>query len=191
MSETEGFWWCPVHGIVVSWPCPLCSRMAISASTDARPITEAELQARLDVHARSIEQRLHDQRSEVARLISEATRELRDEIGVMKARIADQDAEIAQLRNDLKTQEAIERTTHQYVTATEKEVDRLRRRFAGNIADLSFASSRQDKKIEGLETAIATIGPIVTHLVEQPVASSIDCRSETGITVGLSEAVQE
>jgi hypothetical protein len=170
--------YCLIHDHAGVDPCPSC------ATT-----TETDLQARLDAHLRSVEYRLNDQRSAVARLVSEATREVREEIEVIKARIADQDAEIARLQTDLKAQAALERTTHQYATATEEKVAHLERRFAGNIADLSFASSRQDEKIKALDLAITTIRPIVKHLVEQPAATSTDCRSETGITVGLIDSL--
>ena len=168
MSETKGFWWCPVHGLVDSWPCPFCPRVTISAYTDARPLIEAGIQACLDAHRRSIEARLHDQRSAVARMISEITQELRDEIGVMKARIADQDAQLEREQRLSADLRVLASAVSDTALMQQRQIADLRKRLELTTEDLSIASSRQDKKIRALELATDTSGPIITPLGEQP-----------------------
>lgn len=139
MSETEGFWFCSVHGLVDSWPCPFCPRVTISASTDARPITEAELEMRLEAARRSYEARWNDQRTAVARMLAESTQELRQQIGGILARLADQDSEIARLRSGLDQQGRLDDSTFEIACAAEGLACRQReqiRELRARIADL-------------------------------------------------------
>lgn len=122
---------CSWHGQVDQLPCPYCPQQATNSWPGVHLITEAELQAYLNAHMRSIEGRLNEQRAEVARIVSEATRELRDQVGILEARIADQDSEIARLRAEVKTQRRLSIAHHSFLTTLDDGVSRIEVRIAG------------------------------------------------------------
>lgn len=96
-------------------------------------------QARLEAAQRSYERRWNDQRTAVARMLAESTQELRDQIGTLLARAADQDALIARLRSDLDRQSRLDDLTCELASAVESLVLRQREQIKGlrvRIADL-------------------------------------------------------
>lgn len=134
-------WLCSWHGYVDTWPCPFCPQWAQTTATSAGVvlITQAEFERRLEAARRSYEARWNDQRTAVARMLAESTRELRDQIGTLLARLADQDTLIARLRSDLDRQSRLDDLTYEIACATEVLTLRHReqiRELRARIADL-------------------------------------------------------
>ncbi len=125
-------WFCPWHGYVDSLPCPFCPQRAQTTATTAgvKLITEAELEARLEAHLRSVERRWSEQRTELVKILLEGTRELRDQIGGLLDRIADQDAEIVRLRAEVKTQRRLSIANHSFLATLDDGFSRIEARLA-------------------------------------------------------------
>jgi hypothetical protein len=137
-------WSCPWHGYVDTWPCPFCPQVTIVSATTAgmKLITEAELEMRLEAARRSYEARWNDQRTAVARMLAESTQELRQQIGGLLDRLADQDTLIAQLRSDLDRQSRLDDLTYEIACATEVLTLRQREQIRGLRARLAELEQR-------------------------------------------------